>query len=323
MKILITGGSSFTGYWFIRELVTRGHSVTAVIRGHKDQYSGLRKERIEHISGWADMIENCSFGDDKFIQLLDNGYDAICHHGAQVENYKSPDFDVAAALHSNTLHIRAVLEKLKFSGKGKFVVTGSVFEANEGLGNPPLVAFSPYGLSKSISWEVFRYWSWKLAVPLTKFVIPNPFGPYEDPRFCNYLVQTWKKGEIPAINTPDYIRDNIHISLLACHYANAIEKNSNGSIPISPETTNIPVSLIERCGPSGYIESQGAFATRFAREMAQRLPLRCEVRLNKQTSFDEPLIRTNDALTGGSISGWNETQTWDELAVYYKTHLLN
>src|SRR5580658_143764 len=86
MKILITGGSSFTGYWFIKELAARGHAITAVVRGNKDQYSGLRKARIEQVAGWADIAWNCSFGDDTFLQLLDNGYDAVCHHGAQVEN---------------------------------------------------------------------------------------------------------------------------------------------------------------------------------------------------------------------------------------------
>ncbi|WP_431211966.1 hypothetical protein ACQ86N_40320 [Puia sp. P3] len=45
--------------------------------------------------------------------------------------------------------------------------------------------------------------------------------------------------------------------------------------------------------------------------MAARLPLRCEVRLGKQTSFDEPLIRTNDQPAGGpaihpSIAAWDE-----------------
>jgi len=32
MKILFTGGSSFTGYWFIKELVAAGHEVVAAFR---------------------------------------------------------------------------------------------------------------------------------------------------------------------------------------------------------------------------------------------------------------------------------------------------
>jgi len=303
MKILFTGGSSFTGYWFIKELAAQGHAVTAVVRGNRDQYTGLRKERLDGIAGWANIVWNCHFGDPAFLGLLDQDFDAVCHHGAHVENYKSPDFDVAAAVLSNTLNCRTVMEKLK--GKGRLIVTGSVFEANEGLGNRPLVAFSPYGLSKTASWEVFRYWSWKLSVPVTKFVIPNPFGPYEEPRFCNYLVQAWKKGEVPAINTPDYIRDNIHVDLLARHHVTALGE---------------PVK--EKIGPSGYIESQGSFGIRFAREMAARLPLKCDVRLGKQTSFDEPLIRTNDGPSSGpgvhqSITAWDEKNAWDQLAAYY------
>jgi nucleoside-diphosphate-sugar epimerase len=313
MKILITGGSSFTGYWFIKELAARGHAITAIARGNRDRYEGLRKERIEQIEQWADIVWSCSFGDDTFISLLDKGYDVVCHHGAQVENYKSPDFDIAAALHSNTYRARQVMEALKAAGIGRFIVTGTVFEAGEGVGSLPLVAFSPYGLSKTSSWEVFRYWSWTLSMPVTKFVVPNPFGPYEEPRFCNYLIQTWKKGETPTIGTPDYIRDNIHASLLAKHYAYVVEAAGSAGC--------------QRYGPSGYIESQGAFGVRFAHEMDKRLSLRCSVNLAKQTAFDEPMIRTNDLLLPGTamtgaLAGWDETAAWDELAAYYESHVL-
>ena len=39
MKVLFTGGSSFTGFWFIRELAAAGHDVTAVFRKRPDEYS--------------------------------------------------------------------------------------------------------------------------------------------------------------------------------------------------------------------------------------------------------------------------------------------
>ncbi len=318
MKVLITGGSSFTGYWFIRELAARGYSVTAVLRGNKESYTDLRKTRVDQIGQLAEIVWNCSFGDARFMELLEKKYDVVCHHGAQVENYKSPDFDIAAAIQGNTLNARLVMDKMKALGS-RLVVTGSVFEANEGLGDPPLVAFSPYGLSKTGSWEVFRYWAWKLSLPVTKFIIPNPFGPFEEPRFCNYLVQTWKKGEVPVVGTPDYIRDNIHVDLLARHYAVAVEGSARDS-EILPAGNG--EGVIKKYGPSGYIESQGAFAIRFTKEMAKRLSLTCDVRLGKQISFDEPLMRTNDRLSFGTglperIAGWEEEKAWDELAAYY------
>jgi hypothetical protein len=39
----------------------------------------------------------------------------------------------------------------------KIVLTGSVFEADEGLGESPLRAFSPYGLSKTVTGQIFPF----------------------------------------------------------------------------------------------------------------------------------------------------------------------
>jgi len=308
MKILITGGSSFTGYWFIKALKEKGHSITATFRGKPDQYTGIRKERLNQVANWADIVWDTSFGDEKFVELLENKYDVLCHHGAVVENYKSPDFDIAGALASNTKACKTVIEKAKLNGIQRIVLTGSVFEANEGAGSEPLVAFSPYGLSKTITWETFRYWCWKLDQPLGKFIIPNPFGPYEEPRFCNYLMSTWIKGETPEIKTPDYIRDNIHVSNLAIVYANWVATKN--------------YQLMEKLGPSGYIESQGAFAKRFAAEMQSRLPLKCQVKEAKQTVFDEPIFRVNTTKVVLPDNEWNEKAAWDDLAAYYEKTLL-
>ena len=56
------------------------------------------------------------------------------------------------------------------------MLTGSVFEQNEGAGEPPLVAFSPYGLSKGLTAEVVRHRCREFGIRYGKFVIPNPFG---------------------------------------------------------------------------------------------------------------------------------------------------
>ena len=39
MKILFTGASSFTGFWFVRELAAAGCEVTAVFRGKPGSFS--------------------------------------------------------------------------------------------------------------------------------------------------------------------------------------------------------------------------------------------------------------------------------------------
>ena len=108
------------------------------------------------------------------------------------------------------------------SGCRRIVLTGSFFEPGEGAGSDECRAFSPYGLSKGLTAELVAFRAAEAGMHLGKFVIPNPFGPMEDPRFPAYLIRTWAAGETPAVNTPAYVRDNIHVSLLARVYADFV-----------------------------------------------------------------------------------------------------
>ena len=156
-----------------------------------------------------------------------------------------------APLRPTRTNVVDVLKTMLTRGLSGVVLTGTVFEQDEGAGDAPLRAFSPYGLSKGLTWQYYRFLSQTMGFPLGKFVIPNPFGPFEEPRFCNYLVQTWFKGEVPAIRTPLYVRDNIHVDLLAHSYA--------------AFASAVPAQKgIIKLNPSFYVESQGAFANRFA-----------------------------------------------------------
>ena len=47
MKILLTGVSSFTGFWFANELSNKGHDVIATFtKDSVDDYEGIRKQRV-------------------------------------------------------------------------------------------------------------------------------------------------------------------------------------------------------------------------------------------------------------------------------------
>src|SRR5689334_8685484 len=104
MKILFTGGSSFTGYWFIKELAACGHEITAVFRRAPDEYPDrTRRKRIQKLLSICRPVFGSSFGDDRFLQLInEDRWDLLCHHGADVTNYRSPDFNVVAAIAKNT-----------------------------------------------------------------------------------------------------------------------------------------------------------------------------------------------------------------------------
>ena len=303
MKILLTGASSFTGYWFARTLIEGGHEVVAPLRGGLlGGDDPLRTERVSRLARQGvELLPECAFGSPAFLALVKGrGFDVLCHHAAEVGNYRSPDFDIAEAAASNTRNLRQVLAEMASRGTKEMVLTGSFFEAGEGAGTKPLKAFSPYALSKGLAAEIARYRCEEAGVACAKFVIPHPFGPLEQPRLGTYLANTWKSGKVAEIKTPAYVRDNIHVGLLASAYRRFVEESGGGHD--------------RKLNPSGYVETQGAFVQRLSREVAKRTGLACGVSLLRQESFPEPMIRINTDPADQYASGWNEAQAWDAYA---------
>ena len=273
MKILLTGAGSFTGYWFAETLASAGHEVVAPLRGNLDNpHDTERSQRLFRLRGKVDLVPACGFGSAKFLGIAGNrDFDVLCHHGAEVGNYRNPEFDIAGAAASNTLNLRSVLRAMGERGLKGVVLTGSIFEQDEGAGTQPLMAFSPYGVSKGLTAQIMRHRCHEIGVPFGKFVIPNPFGPLEQPRLGVYLARAWAAGGAAEIKTPAYIRDNIHVGLLAACYRRFVE-----------DTDIAPAS--RKLNPSGYVESQGAFVERVSREIGRRTGQHCAVTLLQQTA---------------------------------------
>lgn len=310
MKILFTGASSFTGHWFVIKLSERGHEVWATFTQESaDAYGAdIRGQRVRRVLDKCRPEYSCRFGDERFLKLLkDEKFEVLCHHAADVTNYRSPDFDVTRAVANNTLRSADVLQSLRANG-GSLLLTGSFFEPGEGAGSNGLPAFSPYGLSKRQTADKLQKECQEIDVRMGKFVIPNPFGPWEEPRFISYLARTWSAGQVAAVRTPDYIRDNIHVSLLSAAYVEFAEELPRAS-------------AFTKLNSKGYVESQGAFAERVAREMRRRTTWECGLELAVQTVFDEPIERMNTDLIDGPKLGWSESAAWDELAEYYERTL--
>jgi UDP-glucose 4-epimerase len=304
MKVLFTGGSSFTGYWFVKELASQGHDVVAIFRRNVDEYpDDLRRKRIDALASVCRPVFGTSFGDGRFLELIKaQNFDLLCCHGAEVTNYNKPEFDLIAAVASNTYGLPMVLDALGNSGCNRILLTGSVFENDEGAGSDDLRAFSPYGLSKGFTWQIFRYHAEVRSVALGKFVIAYPFGPNEERRFTHYLMKCWAEGATASVNSPTYVRDYIHVSLLAKAYVHFATTQPHG---------------ISRTNPSGYVESQGALTHRLATQMRQRLNWNCDFVLKDQTDFTEPRTRINANYCDPALLHWSETAAWDELADYY------
>ena len=99
-----------------------------------------------------------ALGTNSFSSVLKEERRLLCHHAADVTNYKSADFDICRAVSNNTLGVREVLKALAAQSNSALLLTGSVFEAGEGAGSEDLPSFSPYGVSKSLTSDIFSYY---------------------------------------------------------------------------------------------------------------------------------------------------------------------
>ncbi|HJU19499.1 MAG TPA: NAD(P)-dependent oxidoreductase [Stellaceae bacterium] len=307
MRVLLSGASSFTGYWFARALAEAGHDVTAALSSPDAAgYSGIRAERVRRLRAVARTVFAAPMGSEAlFAAIREAPFDVFCHHWAEARNYRSPDYDVLAAVGAATNRFVDVLRALAERGCSHLVLTGTFSEEEEGAGERPLRSFNPYSLAKSLTWRYVRYYCEREGMGLGKVVLPNPFGPYEEPRFTDYLMRSWYRGERARVMTPRYVRDNIHVDLLAKAYAAYVGScRGPGAAP--------------HLSPSGYPEAQGAFARRVAAAMTARLGLDCALELVDQREFAEPVIRIGTDIPDAAALGWSEEAAWDGFAEYYR-----
>jgi UDP-glucose 4-epimerase len=307
MRVLLTGASSFTGYWFAHALRAAGHEVVApLLRGRRDYDAGVRSERVRLLAEQATIVEDCAFGGDRFLDLVRQGdFAVLCHHAAQVGDYRAADYDVGAAFAANTHRMPEVLAQLSQRGLMGVVLTGTFSEPEESIGTEPRRAFNAYSLAKGLTAAAVAYWCASAGLSYGKFTLPNPFGPLEEARFCAYLVARWKAGEIAEVRTPAYVRDNMHVDLLALSYVDFVT-----------ETAQRRGAVLRR-NPSGYIESQGTFTARFAAAMRRRSGLPCGVHIVPQAHFPEPMVRVNMEPAAPLFPEWNESAAWDKVAAFY------
>ena len=314
MKVLFTGSSSFTGFYFINELAKdESLEIHTTISKRISEYNGIKNVRLSLLNPKIIIHENMQFGDSSFLELLasDNiKFDILCCHGAYVENYNSNEFDLLKAVSLNTKNIALAISLFKENGGSIIINTGSVFEPNEGICNENQRSFNLYGLSKFFSHELFKYYCQINDVSYGKFVIANPFGKFEEPRFTNYLFKCWERNEIPMVQTPKYIRDNIPVDLLAMSYRGFL------NLIIEERQRNF-ISQNYQVNPSGYVESQQQFATRILYEVNNKFKFNYQVDFFEQIKFDQPISRYNKSNILDLYTNWDENQFWLDYINFY------
>ena len=301
MRVLFTGASSFTGLWFAQALARAGHAVTAA--GRAAAYADpLRQARMDRVADVAAVSPGAPFGGGAFLDLLNTGdpFEVLALHGAEVGDYKSPTYDPDAAVAANTHNIAAVFAAAKARGARRVVLTGSVFEPGEGRGTEPLVSFSPYGTSKAMTAAVVEAAAREAGLDYAKFVIPNPFGPWEERRFQRLVMTRWSKGEGVHVDQALYVRDNVPVDLMALAYERTVAGTFGGY-----------------CGPSWYAESVGTFFQRMAGEVRTRTGWACPLTLAETQAFVEPRDRVGLTRLDAGALGWSDAAFWDAYVDHY------
>ena len=301
MKILFTGASSFTGMHFIEALLLEGHDVLAVFSRPMEAYTGISQVRMKRIQKKTACIFGAKYGTKPFMDMLENhNFDVYCHHWSYTTNYQKLDFDLEKALQQNTLNITTVLECLVKKGCTKIAVTGSIFSGFQNNHESKL-PFSPYGLSKKIQSEIFHLYGDILGLDVRTFVIPNPFGAFDNRKMASIFLEQWLNNKTAQVFIPDYIRDNIHVELLALGYVSWIQSFFNPDIQ---DTVFCP---------SGYQMSVKDFVSQFAQAMRPRLQVPCDFVCLKQNDFSQPLQLINNIDIAETLQVSTDSY-WDNLA---------
>lgn len=304
IRALLTGASSFTGAWFARALERHGIVPTLTSRRPWETCEAPARQRLAMALRFGELIDDCRPGEPLFLETLRTRgpFRLLCVHGARTAGHRSPGFDVEAALHANVEGMAATLEAFAGAGGHGVVVTGSFFEADEGAGSDRRGAFSPYGLSKTLTWHWLRYRVEALGLTLGKFVVPHPFGPLEKPGLTASITAAWLRGETPELHEPYRVRDFAHVDWLAEAYARFASRVASGR------------GLL-RCAPSLHVETVGCFVTRMAAALAPRLDRACRFRsLEPVAAGNEPAIRHNTDGATGALADWPFERSWDRYA---------
>lgn len=313
LKFLLTGGTSHTGFWFARALKAAGIEVICLLtKDSAEAYAHCKsKSRFDILAEEFPIFFSAPFGSANFLRAIkDIRPDVLGLHGAHIPNYKSSSFDISESLRENLRGIHESFEALR-TRNTPIILTGTVFEPSESLLGKSVEAGSPYGLAKGLLTQTFRYYSKLFEIPMSHFVIPNPFGPYEDQKFNFYLINHWFLKKKPQIKTPHYVRDNIPTELLAQAYLSAC-------IALKEQK-----SLFTVYRPSGYVESQGEFGARLAKEVGQRTGLSCPIQYCEQTDFQEPMDRRNTDNAFEMFRDFSPEIFWDNYIKYYQDILGN
>jgi len=302
MKIALSAASSFTGFWIARTLRKQGWEVLPLSSSAPGTGEGLRGLRMKLLEKDFRVQFGVASHDGSMVRWIHSNKPEIwVHHHHFMEEFRSPQYDTARAIEVGIKPLSEIVHALVEGGCRGIVYSGSYFEPGEGGAQTPAER-TPYARSKKMVWDELSRQAGAAGIPLSKVVIPNPVGPFENvDRLIPILIQSSLMSSVFKVTQPASTSDNIPWHILADVYAEAIQNLSKGNGKIFR--------------PSGRVSSTLDFVNEIEAEL-----------LVRGLGLKKPLVEVNTSTTTSSHFSnpvserrsidWS--QTWSQYAEWLK-----
>ena len=246
MHVAVTGGAGFIGSHSVRELLARGHRVTAI-----DDLSHGRREALPAEAPLHVLDVRSPELATLFRELRP---DAVLHLAAQMDVRRSmadPLFDASV----NVLGTVSTLQAAAGAGVRRFVFASSggaiygeqeTFPARE---DHPRRPTSVYGVSKLCGEEYLLLYGRKLSALALRYA--NVYGPGQDPHgeagVVAIFLEKLLSGAEPVVNGDGgQTRDYVHVSDVARVNALALESAVQGALNVGTARETNVLDLIRQ-----------------------------------------------------------------------------
>jgi UDP-glucose 4-epimerase len=222
MKIFLTGGTGFVGSHVLKELLERGHRITAFRRP-----GGEPKLKLSNQPDWTDGTL------DELPKGIFQGSDALVHLAAHSANV--PYDSLEACLYWNFQTSLNLVQQAADEGVRRFLIAGTCFEY--GLSgqrdefipsDAPLEPYESYPISKAVASVALMALARMRSLSLSYHRIFQVYGEGEkESRFWPSLRKAAARGEDFPMSPGQQVRDFTPVAVVAKHFAESLE----GKVP--------------------------------------------------------------------------------------------
>lgn len=309
-KALVTGGAGFIGSHLVDRLIDDEWEVLAVddlSKGHLDRLADARQIGKVHFH----QLDICT---DEFREAVRRFEPDVVHHLAAQSGVRpsveDPMFDARVNVLGTINVLQAAAEaeaqRVVFASSG-----GAMFGEVPGdpvAENAPAFPDSPYGISKKIVEDYFRYFREVGGVDYVILALGNVYGPRQDPYGEAGVVAIFSRlmldGKRPVINGDgQQARDYVYIDDIVDAFARAGEIGGgvrlNIGTGIATTVNDLYASIARAAAYDGSPEHGPAKDGDLARSVIDAAAAKAHLGWEPWTELDEGITKTVNAFRVG------------------------